>query len=64
MDPRVHGPVFASFDLVQVHTGTVLYSTYATDDEIRIANDNLHKQRSTSRYVPHGAFPSTALHSA
>ena len=52
------------FDLVQVETGTSLYSTTATQEEILDANNNLKQRAEGYRFYPQGTFRSPRLHGA
>lgn len=54
---------FAAYQLINIHTGTALYSTVATEHEILEANANLRHRGLPSRYVPSGTFHMPNLHS-
>jgi hypothetical protein len=55
---------FAAYDLLNVATGMILYSTCATPAEIRAANDNLRSRGLPSRFYPAGTFHAPSLHTA
>lgn len=55
---------FTSFDLVNVVTGVVLYTTCATADEILRANQNLRLRGFQARYVRQGTYEQPNLHAA
>ena len=47
---------YEAFDLVQVTTGTTLYSTHATNNEIADANRNFRLRAEEYRFYPAGTF--------
>lgn len=53
---------FAVYELMNVETGTCLYKTYATENEIVQANQNLSKTHLMYRYFKEGTFYVPSLH--
>jgi hypothetical protein len=53
---------FAAYELMHIETGTALYSTCATEQEILQANANLRNRGIPSRFVPVGTFSAPSLH--
>ena len=55
---------FAAYELMHIETGTALYRTCATSDEILQANHNLKTRGLPNRFVPAGTFHVPSLHTA
>jgi hypothetical protein len=53
---------FAAYELVHCETGTSLYQTCATENEILQANANLRNRGNPNRFVPAGSFTAPSLH--
>lgn len=60
MDASMAG--FAAYELMHVETGTSLYRTCATEQEILNANANLRNRGNPNRFVPAGSFTAPSLH--